>query len=148
MKTVAQATARYLAGAASPAAQTAWAADFIAAIPTMQSRAKAKVSFWQFQVSQPSAAVAYTAGIDKMNVSQVSTKVNGAGKASYSAGVTAAGQSNGNYSLAAAKLNQFNQTAVPQLDTTNPRGTFQENIARAAAYATALHAAKGTLGAR
>lgn len=143
MKTPSQAAARYVNNGSTADAQNAWASDFLAAIPSMQARAKAQVSYWQSQVSTQEAAAAYVDGIDRMNVTQVTTKVNGAGKASFAAGVRASGGPGGKYT---GFINEFMpavSTEVQTLDRTNPRGTPAQNRARLNTYLDWLESQKG-----
>lgn len=136
MKTAAQAAAAYVANGSAPAATGAWASSYNAAYPSMIDRAIASIPTWQANVATAQAAANMTSGLTKAKAKQgaVATKVNGAGSASFAAGVRAAGGPGGDYN---AFIGPW-MTAVGQerqtLDTTNPRGTRQQNRARQAAY--------------
>lgn len=143
MKTPTQAAQRYANNGSSADAQNAWASDFLAALPVMQARAKSQVGFWQSQVSTQKAAEAYVDGIDRMNVTQVTAKVNGAGKASLAAGVRASGGAGGKYTSFIGEFLPAVSTEIQTLDRTNPRGTPAQNRARLNAYLDWLEGQKG-----
>lgn len=136
MKTSAQAAAAYVAGAGAPAAASLWSADYIAALPTMFDAAIAATPTWQANVSTQQAASNYKNGLTKAKskTAAISTKVNGAGAASYSAGVRAAGAPGGDYSTFIGPFLTAVNNEVATLDQTNPRGTRAQNRARQAAY--------------
>lgn len=145
MKTPAQAATNYATNAGSAAAATSWAADYLTQFPTMVARATAQVSYWQSQVSTQQAATDYVDGLNRAqsNIAAITTKVNGAGKTSYSAGVKNAGAAGGNYSNFAAEWLPAVATEVATLNRTNPRGDYAQNQARLAAFIDWEHAQKG-----
>ena len=136
MKTAAQAAAAYVANGAAPTAVQLWANDYNAAYPAMIDKATAAIPTWQANVATQQAATNMRNGLAKARnkATLVATKVNGAGSASFAAGVRAAGGPGGDYTAFIgpwmSAVGQEKQT----LDTTNPRGTRQQNRARQAAY--------------
>jgi hypothetical protein len=136
MKTAAQAAAAYVANGAAPTAISLWASDYIAAYPTMIDKATAAIPTWQANVATQQAAANMRSGLAKARnkASLVTTKVNGAGSASFAAGVRAAGGPGGDYTAFIGPWMSAVGSQVQTLDTTNPRGTRQQNRARQAAY--------------
>jgi hypothetical protein len=136
MKTAAQAAAAYISNGSNPTAVSLWAADYNAAYPTMITKAIAAIPTWQNNVATPLAASNMSKGLQRAGTKQaaVATKVNGAGSASFAAGVRAAGGPGGDYSAFIAPFLSAVQNEVNTLNSTNPRGTRQQNRARQAAY--------------
>ena len=136
MKTAAQAAAAYVANGAAPTAVQLWATDYNAAYPSMIDKATAAIPLWQSQVSTPQAATNMRNGLAKARTKAniVATKVTGAGSASFAAGVRAAGGPGGDYTAFIGPWMNAVGAEVQTLDTTNPRGTRQQNRARQAAY--------------
>lgn len=136
MKTAAQAAAAYVANGSSPAATGAWAGGYNAAYPSMIDDAIRAIPTWQANVATQQAAQNMQAGLTKAKAKQaaVATKVNGAGSASFAAGVRAAGGPGGDYNAFIGPWLSAVGQQVQTLDTTNPRGTRQQNRARQAAY--------------
>lgn len=136
MKTAAQATANYSANGSAPTSANLWAQNFTTNIPGILDAAIRAIPRWQAAVSTQLAASNMTNGLNKAKgkTAAIATKVNGVGKASFSAGVRAAGSPGGNYDA----FSQQWMTAVQQerqsLDTTNPRGDRAANRQRQAAY--------------
>lgn len=134
VKTAAQAAAKYGANGSSGSAATEWASGYTADIPGILDAAARSVSYWQSQVSTALAASNFTTGLGraKNNVAAIAAKVNGVGKASFSAGIRAASQ--GAY-LAFSQLWQGAVASeVATLDRTNPRGDRAANRMRQAVY--------------
>ena len=136
MKTAAQAAAAYVANGSAPAAVQLWAADYNAAYPSMIDDAIAAIPTWQANVATAQAAANMRNGLSKAKskASAVATKVNGAGSASFAAGVRAAGGPGGDYQAFIGPFLTAVGQEVQTLNTTNPRGTRQQNRARQAAY--------------
>jgi hypothetical protein len=136
MKTAAQAAAAYVANGSAPAAVSLWAADYNAAYPTMIDKAITAIPLWQANVATLQAATNMNKGLTKAKAKQsaVATKVNGAGSSSFAAGVRAAGGPGGDYQAFIAPFLTAVGNEVATLNTTNPRGTRQQNRARQAAY--------------
>lgn len=136
MKTAAQAAAAYVANGTAPASTTAWAADYNAAYPTMITKAIAAIPLWQSNVASPLAASNMQKGLTRAGTKAgaVATKVNGAGLASFSAGVRAAGGPGGDYVAFIGPFLSSVGQEVQTLNSTNPRGTRAQNRARQAAY--------------
>jgi hypothetical protein len=136
MKTAAQAAAAYVANGAAPTAVQLWASDYNAAYPTMITKATAAIPTWQANVATQQAATNMKNGLAKAaNKAQlVAAKVNGAGSASFAAGVRAAGGAGGDYTAFIGPWMSAVGGEVQTLNTTNPRGTRQQNRARQAAY--------------
>ena len=136
MKTAAQAAAAYVANGAAPTAVQLWATDYNAAYPSMIDKATAAIPLWQSQVSTQQAATNMRNGLAKARTKAnlVATKVSGAGSASFAAGVRAAGGPGGDYTAFIGPWMNAVGQQVQTLDTTNPRGTRQQNRARQAAY--------------
>ena len=136
MKTAAQAAAAYVANGAAPTAVQLWASDYNAAYPTMITKATAAIPTWQANVATAQAALNMKNGLAKAaNKAQlVAAKVNGAGSASFAAGVRAAGGAGGDYTAFIGPWMSAVGGQVQTLNTTNPRGTRQQNRARQAAY--------------
>lgn len=136
MKTAAQAAAAYVANGSAPAAVTLWATDYNAAYPSMISKAIAAIPLWQANVATAEAAKNMSSGLTKAGTKQaaVAAKVTGAGSASFAAGVRAAGGPGGDYTAFIGPFLTAVATEVATLNTTNPRGTRQQNRARQAAY--------------
>lgn len=136
MKTAAQAAAAYVANGTAPSAVALWASDYIAAYPTMITKAIAAIPTWQANVSTLLAAKNMQNGLTRAGTqgASVATKVNGAGAASFSAGVRAAGGPGGDYTAFVGPWLSAVSAEVQTLNTTNPRGTRAQNRARQAAY--------------
>ena len=136
MKTAAQAAAAYVANGSSPTTTSLWATDYNAAYPTMITKATAAIPLWQSQVSTAQAATNMKNGLAKAanKAAIVAGKVNGAGSASFAAGVRAAGGPGGDYTAFIGPWLSAVGSEVQTLNTTNPRGTRQQNRARQAAY--------------
>lgn len=136
MKTAAQAAAAYVANGASAVSTTAWATDYNAAYPTMIQKATAAIPTWQANVATAQAATNMKNGLAKAanKAATVAAKVNGAGSASFAAGVRAAGGPGGDYTAFVGPWLTAVQNEVQTLNTTNPRGTRAQNRARQAAY--------------
>ncbi len=136
MKTAVQAAAAYVANGTTTAATTSWAANYNAAYPSMITKATAAIPTWQSAVASPAAATAMSKGLARAATKSgaVATKVNGAGLASFSAGVRAAGGPGGDYSAFIGPWLTAVGQEVQTLNTTNPRGTRAQNRARQAAY--------------
>lgn len=136
MKTAAQAAANYVANGTAPAAVSLWATDYNAAYSTMIQKAIAAIPLWQANVSTALAASNMSKGLTKAGTKQaaVATKVTGAGSASFSAGVRAAGGPGGDYTAFITPWLSAVSAEVQTLNTTNPRGTRAQNRARQAAY--------------
>lgn len=134
MKTAQTAATNYGTNGGSIAAQTQWAAGFVAKIPAILDAAVAAIPRWQAAVSTALAAANMASGLNaaKANVGAISTKVNTVGKASFSAGVKAA--STGAYLGFATQWMPAVNAEVTQLNVTNPRGDRTANRARQAAY--------------
>jgi len=136
MKTAAQAAAAYVANGSAPAAVSLWATGYNSAYPTMIDDAIKAIPTWQANVATAQAAANMSSGLTKAKAKQsaVATKVNGAGSASFAAGVRAAGGPGGDYNTFIGPWLTAVGQQVQTLDTTNPRGTRQQNRARQAAY--------------
>lgn len=136
MKTAAQAAAAYVANGSAPTAVAAWATDYNSAYPSMISKAIAAIPTWQANVATAQAAANMSAGLTKAGAkqAQVAAKVSGAGSASFAAGVRAAGGPGGDYQAFIGPWLTAVGQEVQTLNTTNPRGTRQQNRARQAAY--------------
>jgi hypothetical protein len=136
MKTAAQAAAAYVANGSAPSATALWSADYNAAYPTMITKAIAAIPTWQANVSTLLAAKNMANGLTKAGTkaAAVATKVNGAGAASFAAGVRAAGGPGGDYTAFIGPWLSAVGSEVQTLNTTNPRGTRAMNRARQAAY--------------
>ena len=132
MKTAAQAAAAYGTNGTSAAATTNWGTNLIAAVPVIKAKAAQAANTWQLNVSTPQALTNFVAGINKFDPTHFATKVNGAGKTSFAAGVRAA--STGKYQSFAQAWEQAYSTERSNLDRTNPRGDRAANRARQAAY--------------
>jgi len=136
MKTAAAAATRYSNNAA--AAAGLWATDFVAAIPTMLTNAIAATPNWQASVATAQAAAMYKAGLTRaqQKTTQISAKANGPGKASYAAGVVAAGAAGGDYNAFIGPWMTAVTQEVATLNQTNPRGPkgSPQNRARILAY--------------
>jgi hypothetical protein len=134
IKSAAQAAAKYGTNGGSAQAATEWANGFSADIPGILDKAIAAGPRWQAAVNDPQSLVNLRNGLNraKNNVGAITTKVQGVGKSSFSAGVRAA--ATGNY----LTFSQAWQTAVGnevlQLNNSNPRGDRAANRARQAAY--------------
>jgi len=136
IKNATTATANYGTNGGAPAAANNWAANFSADIPAILSAAAAAVGTWQTAVAEPQSATNFVNGLNsaKANAANIATKVNGVGKASFSAGVKMAAGPNGNYALFSAKFQPAVAQEVNQLNLTDPRGTSQQNTSRMLAY--------------
>jgi hypothetical protein len=136
MKTAAQAAAAYVANGSAPTAVQLWATDYNAAYPSMIAKATAAIPLWQSQVSTAQAATNMKNGLAKAanKATTVAAKVSGAGSASFAAGVRAAGGAGGDYTAFIGPWLSAVGNEVQTLNTTNPRGTRQQNRARQAAY--------------
>jgi hypothetical protein len=136
MKTAAQAAAAYVANGAAPTAISSWATDYNAAYPSMITKAQAAIPTWQANVATQQAATNMRNGLAKAanKAALVAAKVNGAGSASFAAGVRAAGGPGGDYTAFIGPWMSAVGSEVQTLNTTNPRGTRQQNRARQAAY--------------
>jgi len=136
MKTAAQAAAAYVANGAAPTAVSLWAADYNAAYPSMITKAVAAIPTWQANVATALAASNMQKGLTRAGTkaAAVALKVNGAGSASFAAGVRAAGGQGGDYQLFIGSFLTAVGQEVQTLNQTNPRGTRQQNRARQAAY--------------
>ena len=136
MKTVQQAAANYVKNGGAQAAADTWAANFSANIPGILQAAIDAIPRWQEAVATAQAAANMGTGLTraKGNVSAITAKVTTVGKASFKAGVTAAGAPNGDYSLFIGKFMPDVASEVQQLNITNPRGDRSANRARQAAY--------------
>lgn len=136
MKTAAQAAAAYVANGSAPTAVALWATDYNQAYPTMITKAIAAIPTWQANVSTALAASNMQKGLTKAGTKQaiVASKVSGAGSASFAAGVRAAGGPGGDYTAFIGPWITAVGNEVQILNTTNPRGTRQQNRARQAAY--------------
>lgn len=136
MKTAAQAAAAYVANGAAPTAVTGWSTGYNAAYPAMITKATAAIPTWQANVATAQAAANMKNGLAKAGnkAAQVAAKVSGAGSASFAAGVRAAGGPGGDYTAFIGPWLNAVGNEVQTLNTTNPRGTRQQNRARQAAY--------------
>jgi hypothetical protein len=136
MKTAAQAGTLYGANGSSSASTTLWANNFSANIPAILDAAIKAIPLWQANVATQLAATNMAKGLNraKGNVTAITTKVKGAGSASFAAGVRAAALPGGNYDQFIQKWMPAVGGQVQTLNTTNPRGTRAENRARQAAY--------------
>lgn len=136
MKTAAQAAAAYIANGSAPVAVTAWSGGYNSAYPSMITKAIAAIPTWQANVATSLAASNMSKGLTRAGTkaAAVATKVNGAGSASFAAGVRAAGAPGGDYQLFIGPFLSAAQQEVTTLNQTNPRGTRQQNRARQAAY--------------
>lgn len=136
MKTPAQAAAAYVANGSSAAATTLWGNNFTAAIPTMLDAAIKAIPRWQQAVADPLSASNMSKGLNraKNNTGAIATKAKTVGIASLAAGVRAAGAAGGNYDQFSQKWLPAVGSEVQTLNTTNPRGTRQDNRQRQAAY--------------
>lgn len=136
MKTAAQAAAAYVANGSAPTATAAWASGYNAAYPTMITKATAAIPTWQAAVASAAAATAMSKGLARAATKSaaVATKVNGAGSASFAAGVRTAGSTGGDYTAFIGPFLTAVAQEVQTLNQTNPRGTRQQNRARQAAY--------------
>jgi hypothetical protein len=136
MKTAAQAAAAYVANGSAPTAVSLWATDYNAAYPTMIDAAVNAIPTWQANVATAQAATNMRNGLTKAKSKQsaVAAKVSGAGSASFAAGVRAAGGPGGDYQAFIGPFLSAVSNEVNTLNSTNPRGTRQQNRARQAAY--------------
>jgi len=136
MKNAQQAAANYGTNGGSVAAQTNWAANFSANIPAILDAAAKAVALWQANVSTALAASNFTAGLAraKQDAGAIATKVNGVGKASFTAGVKAAALPTGDYSIFAGHWMPAVAQEVAQLNISNPRGDRAANRNRQAVY--------------
>lgn len=136
MKTAAQAAAAYVANGTTPTAATLWSQDYVAALPTMLDKAIAAIPLWQQNVSTALAASNMSKGLTraKSKTAQITTKVNGPGQASFTAGVRAAGGPGDNYQAFIGPWMTAVAQEVATLNASAPRGTRAQNRARQAAY--------------
>lgn len=136
MKTAAASAAKYVANGTAATAVASWAADYIAALPSMFTKAIAAIPTWQANVATIQAANNMNKGLTRASQNQtaIATKVNGAGSASFRAGVNAAGTGSGDYVQFIGPWLTAVGTEVATLNQTNPRGTRAQNRARQAAY--------------
>lgn len=134
MKTPQQAANNYGTNGGSPTAAALWASNYSADIPGILDAAASAIPRWQAAVAEQQAAINMATGLNraKQNTTAIATKVNGVGKASYSAGVKAA--ASGNYLSFANQWMPAVANEVANLDRTNPRGDRTANRARQAAY--------------
>lgn len=100
----------------------------------------AAIPFWQQQVSSAAAAAAMAKGLNSVNIAEFQATVQGQGQANYRNGVT----------TKTSKMSTFLQSFIPKLgnilqnlDRTNPRGGYAQNVARLQAYLDAVHATAG-----
>jgi hypothetical protein len=99
-----------------------WASGYIAAMPTIYSKAAASVGDWQNAVASTQAAAAFVSGLNNVNTSQVTTTVNNAGKTKY----TASGSSKqAKYAAFATTFGPKLQQIVAALPARGPRGSAQ-----------------------
>jgi hypothetical protein len=102
-----------------------WAANYVAAGPSIFTKAAASVSVWQQAVADPLAAAAYVEGLNSVNFSTVTTTVNGAGKTKYtSAGTTKQASYAAFAQIFGPKLTQI----VASLPPRGPRGSTQNRV--------------------
>ena len=136
MKTAAQAVANYGTNGGSANAANQWAADFSANITAILTAAKNAVGTWQAAVADPQSATNFQNGLNRAlaNTGPIVTKVNGVGKASFTAGVKAAAAPGGDYATFAPAWMTAVGQEVSQLNISNPRGDRAANRARQAAY--------------
>jgi hypothetical protein len=136
MKTAATATLNYGNNGGSAAAQTAWANNFSANIDAILSAAIKAVPQWQAAVATQQAATNMQAGLTKAkgNEAAIISKVQGVGKASFSAGVRAAALPGGDYTTFAGAWMPAVTQERATLDISNPRGDDAANTARMLAY--------------
>jgi len=136
MKTAAIAATRYGANAAAAAPQ--WATGFVAAIPEMLTAAIAATPEWQAAVATARAAAAFKAGLTRAQgkIAAITTKANGAGQASYRAGVTAAAGPGGDYLAFIGPFLTAAAAEVSTLNSSNPRGAkgSPQNVQRMVAW--------------
>jgi len=126
---------KYAAGAAPK-----WTANVLTPRRDPFQAAIAAIPFWQSQVSSPAAATAMAKGLNSVNIAEFQTTVQGQGQANYRNGVT----------TKTAKMGAFLQAFIPKLgnivsnlDRTNPRGDYSQNVSRLQTYLDAVHATKG-----
>lgn len=136
MKSTATAIANYGNNGGSIATQSAWAQGFSGAVDLALTNAIKAVPFWQQQVATTQAATNMTNGLTraKSNEAAIVTKVNGVGKASFTAGVKAAALPSGDYAQFAGPWMTAVAQEVATLNVSNPRGDRAANRARQAAY--------------
>jgi hypothetical protein len=136
VKTAAAAVTNYGTNGGSVAAQNNWAANFSSNIDAILSAAIKAVPLWQSAVATQQAATNMTNGLTraKSNEPAIVTKVNGVGKASFTAGVKAAAAPGGDYALFAPAWMSAVASQVSGLNVTYPRGDRSQNRARQAAY--------------
>jgi hypothetical protein len=136
VKTAAQAVTNYGTNGGSVAAQTNWASGVSTNIDAILSAAIKAIPLWQAAVATPQAAINMNNGLvrAKSNEPAIITKVNGVGKASYSAGVKAAAAPGGDYALFAPNWMSAVSAEMTSLNVSNPRGDRTANRARQAAY--------------
>lgn len=120
-----------------------WASGYLAAAPEVFNANNVDPQAWQNGVSDPNAAARYLKGMTSVNMSQLTTTVNGAGKGKYTASGTAK----------QAKMTNFMTSFIPKLDNilvnldnTNPRASrgSASNRARLNAYLDAVQSTRGT----
>lgn len=143
VKSAQTAAANYGTNGSAANAANLWAQDFLADPQAIFAAAAARVSYWQSQVSTQQAATNYVNGLNDVNIQALTTKVNGVGKASFSAGVKAAGAPGGKYAAFAAEFQPWLTNELATLNRTNPRGDATQNRARLNAFLDALEAQKG-----
>ncbi len=97
-----------------------WAADYIAAGPSIFTKAAAAVGNWQAGVAAPAAAAAYVSGLNSVNFSQVTATVNGAGMSKYT---TSGTTKQASYMTFAGIFGPKLQTIVNNLPARGPRGS-------------------------
>lgn len=106
-------------------AGTKWAADYIAAGPSIFTKAAASVTNWQAAVAGPIAAANYVSGLQGVNFATVTATVNGAGKTKYTTSGTTKQQK---YSTFAGIFGPKLVQIVSALPARGPRGSTENRI--------------------
>jgi hypothetical protein len=125
---------------ASGRAGTAWSAGISSTQKDQAALAVAQQATLVANFNQAVSSGRWAAGVQRRGTAYWRSQ-SLAKSSNYSTGYTAG---EGNFSSAIAKIINAESGIVSSLP---PRGDFSQNLQRAAAFATALHQLKGTLGA-
>lgn len=138
--TAAAAAAKYVARASG--AGTYWATGYLTAKVNPFAAAAAAAGYWLQRVNEAGTAQ-FTKGLNAVDQAAVARLVSTQGATLYNQGITNKGAPN--YTKASAGLIPALQSAAASLP---PRGTLQQNIARATAMMNAAAAMRGQYRSR
>ncbi|HEY2675463.1 MAG TPA: hypothetical protein VGI65_00740 [Steroidobacteraceae bacterium] len=138
--TAAAAAAKYTARASG--AGTYWATGYLTSKVNPFQAAAAAANYWLQRVNEAGTAM-YTAGLNAVDQVAVARLVSTQGPTLYNQGITNKGSPN--YAKSSTGLIPALQNAAAALP---PRGTLQQNIARATAMMNAAAAMRGLYRAR